>query len=163
VGDAGYDVVAIDDGTWSESGTYLEYRTGIALEVPQGFHVELFPRSSISKYDLLLCNSIGLVDNGYRGELLFRFKYVPRLRTRFYDVLEPVAPEGSPYNAGYRPSSVTHRQRLTCYEPRPGLFYRKGDKIGQIVLRNTYDFPVVEVEELSVTDRGTGGFGSTGH
>jgi dUTP pyrophosphatase len=132
-GDVGYDVTAIDDGTWSPDGTFLEYKTGIAIEVPKGFHTELFPRSSVSKYDLLLANSIGLVDNGYRGELRFRFKYIPR-----FQVTEGVL------------------------EQLPPIFYKKGDKIGQIVVRQSItQFPVNEVNELSETARGDGGFGSS--
>lgn len=123
-GDAGFDCVAITDGAWNVDRTYIEYKTGLSVQMPSGYHVELFPRSSISKYDLVLCNSIGLVDNGYRGEIVFRFKYISR-------------------------------------ETQSPLLYKKGDKIGQIVVRKTYDFPVIEVSELSETDRGTGGFGST--
>ena len=135
-GDAGYDVVALDDGTWSKDGTYIEYRTGLAIEPPFGHHTELFPRSSVSKYDLVLCNSIGLVDNGYRGEIVFRFKFVPR----------HLSGGGA---MGY------------SNELEPKL-YKKGDKIGQIVIRKTIEMPVVEVDDLSTTERGTGGFGSTG-
>ena len=121
-GDAGYDVVALNDGSWSD--TYVEYRTGIAVELPPGYHLELFPRSSISKTHLVLCNSIGLVDNGYRGEILFRFRLVHNGQT-------PVC-------------------------------YKKGEKIGQLVIRKTLSAVVEEVTELSETQRGTGGFGSSG-
>lgn len=133
-GDVGYDVVALDDGTWAPDATYIEYKTGLAIEVPVGFHTELFPRSSVSKYDLILANSIGLVDNGYRGELRFRFKYIPRFEV--------------------------NEQQL---QQRPPILYKKGDKIGQIVVRTSITtFQVEEVEELSDTARGAGGFGSTG-
>ena len=81
--DAGYDIVAIDDGTINDEGTYIQYKTGIAIEPPYGYHTELFPRSSISKYDMVLANSIGLIDFGYRNELLCRFKIVlPKLKDR---------------------------------------------------------------------------------
>lgn len=131
--DAGYDVVALEDGNWDASGTFIEYKTGLAIEVPAGYHTELFPRSSVSKYDLILANSIGLVDNGYRGELRFRFKYIPRF----------VVEEGA-------------------LQQQPPILYKKGDKIGQIVVRQTVHLDVKEVQELSDTSRGTGGFGSTG-
>jgi dUTP pyrophosphatase len=132
-GDVGYDVVALDDGTWSPDGTFYEYKTGLAIEVPKNFHTELFPRSSVTKYDLVLGNSIGLVDNGYRGEIRFRFKYIPR-----FTVEEGVLTQ------------------------QPPILYKKGDKIGQIVVRPSVTFDVAEVEELSSTERGAGGFGSTG-
>ena len=143
-GDAGYDVVALDDGTWSKDGTYIEYRTGIAIEPPFGHHTELFPRSSISKYELLLCNSIGLVDNGYRGEVVFRFKYVPAIEIHLV-----------PAVSGHSVSTLVPMNKLP-------IIYKKGDKIGQIVIRKTNEMPVVEVDDLSTTERGTGGFGSTG-
>jgi len=70
-GDAGMDIVAIDRKI---TDRYLEYKTGLALEVPEGHVCLIFPRSSISKKDLMLCNSVGVLDSGYRGELVFRFQ-----------------------------------------------------------------------------------------
>ena len=84
--DAGYDVFGIDDGTDvfkpNRTGNgkryvYTEYHSGISIELPLGYHCLLFPRSSITNLDLMLKNSIGLIDNAYRGELLFRFKKTP--------------------------------------------------------------------------------------
>ena len=148
IGDAGYDVVAIDDGTWSDDGTYIQYRTGIAIEVPEGYHTELFPRSSITKTDLVLGNSIGLVDNGYRGEILFRFKVAQRGKQ-----LET-------WSIG--PDSVRLPDRNVAFHKMDLITYKKGDKIGQIVIRKTESLEVEEVPELSSTERGSGGFGSTG-
>jgi len=55
---------------------YYEYETGLSMEIPDGFVGLLFPRSSNSKYALLLCNSVGIIDAGYRGPVNFRYKYV---------------------------------------------------------------------------------------
>lgn len=80
--DAGFDLVAIDDGEFisahdsSKHEGFLQYRTGIAIEPPEGYHTEIFPRSSISKTSLVLANSVGLVDNGYRNEILCRFRLI---------------------------------------------------------------------------------------
>lgn len=52
---------------------YIEYHTGIALEIPEGKVGFLFPRSSITKKDLMLKNSVGVIDATYRGEIVFRF------------------------------------------------------------------------------------------
>jgi dUTP pyrophosphatase len=82
--DAGYDIVAIDDGTWAADGTYIEYRTGLSIQPPTGYHVDLFPRSSVTKTDLILGNGIGLIDNGYRGEVKARFKYIPRFQSGMF-------------------------------------------------------------------------------
>lgn len=137
-GDAGMDLVAIDDGdykseridfqdddgffNWQEVW-YVSYKTGIALEIPQGYVGLIFPRSSISKTDLTLANSVGVIDSGYRGEISFRFK-------------------------------TTHGNPVK---------YKKGDKIGQLVVMSYPKVTLVEVEELSDTERGTGGFGSSGN
>jgi len=72
-GDAGMDVVATSIEVTDD---YIEYGTGLAFEVPEGYCMLIFPRSSNSKKDLLLCNSVGVLDSGYRGELKLRFKRV---------------------------------------------------------------------------------------
>lgn len=82
--DVGYDVYAIDDGKVvkaksselfnAEYLSYIEYDTGLVVEPPKGYHIELFPRSSLSDYSMILCNSIGLIDPTYRGNLKFRFR-----------------------------------------------------------------------------------------
>ena len=87
-GDAGLDLVAT---SISFTGDYVEYGTNLAFEIPDGFVGLLFPRSSISKYDLSLCNSVGVIDSGYRGEVKLRFKtthnYDPR---KIYNVGDKV-------------------------------------------------------------------------
>lgn len=70
-GDAGLDLTA----TWKEENTlYVEYGTGLAIEIPEGYVGLLYPRSSISKYHLVLANSVGVIDSNYRGEIKIRFK-----------------------------------------------------------------------------------------
>lgn len=53
---------------------YVEYGTGIAVEIPEGYCGLVLPRSSISNTSLILSNSVGLIDSDYRGEIIFRFK-----------------------------------------------------------------------------------------
>lgn len=117
-GDAGMDIVAIDK---TVGEMYVEYKTGLALEIPEGYVCLIFPRSSISKKDLILCNSVGVLDSGYRGELIFRFQ---NLGDEHYEV---------------------------------------GDRIGQIMILPFPNIEVEEVEELSETERGENGLGSTGN
>ena len=69
--DAGFDLVAT---SMIETSDFIEYGTGLALEIPEGFCGKIYPRSSISKYQLALCNSVGLIDSSYRGEIKIRFK-----------------------------------------------------------------------------------------
>ena len=86
--DAGYDVFAIDDGKFiNEGGTeFIQYDLGFAAQPVisddhsntdrvhhQGF-LMIVPRSSISKYDIILCNSPAIIDSEYSGEISLRFK-----------------------------------------------------------------------------------------
>ena len=120
-GDAGLDMTAIQV---LKHEMYYEYRTGIAIEVPEGHVGLMFPRSSISKTKQILSNHVGVIDSGYRGEILFRFKKLA------WD---------------------------------NGEVYQEGDKVGQLVIIPIPQIELVEVDELSSTERGEGGFGSTGN
>jgi dUTP pyrophosphatase len=64
---------------------YIEYFTGIALEIPDGHVGLVFPRSSISKKELRLANAVGVIDSDYRGEIILRFKFPPK---RFWASLQ---------------------------------------------------------------------------
>lgn len=137
--DAGYDLVAIDDGEIKD--TYVQYKTGIAIEPPSGYHTEIFPRSSLSKTNFMLANSIGLVDEAYRGEILVRFKIIPE-----------------------QEESDIKGQLLKNIDLKKFNLkkFKKGDRIAQLVLRKTEKAEYEWVEDLSGTQRGVGGFGSTG-
>lgn len=116
-GDAGLDLTAIYA---ISSENFIEYRTGIAVEIPEGYVGFVFPRSSVSKKkNFYLKNSVGVIDSGYRGEILLRFN--------------------------------TSDSR-----------YDAGEKIGQLIILPYPTIQLEEVEELSSTERGEGGFGSTG-
>ena len=55
------------------------HRTGIAVEIPDGHVGLLFPRSSISKTSCSLRNSVGVIDSGYRGEIILKFGCISNL------------------------------------------------------------------------------------
>lgn len=74
-GDAGMDMIAISRNYDAKSG-YIEYETGVAMEIPEGYVGLVFPRSSISKYNMVLANGVGIIDSGYRNGVSFRFKPV---------------------------------------------------------------------------------------
>lgn len=103
---------------------YIEYGTSLAMEIPAGFVGLVFPRSSISKKELTLANSVGVIDAQYRGEIKLRFS--------------------SRGNAMYP------------------LYYKIGDRIGQIMIIPRPSISFKEVEELEDSTRGSGGFGSSG-
>jgi deoxyuridine 5'-triphosphate nucleotidohydrolase len=66
--DAGLDLTIIKEYKRLNSDTVL-YDTGIKLEIPNGYYVEIVPRSSISRSGYILANSVGIIDQGYTGNL----------------------------------------------------------------------------------------------
>ena len=125
-GDAGMDLVATSK-SYDEDGNVV-YGIGLAFEIPKGFVGFLFPRSSNAKKDLILTNSVGVVDSGYRGEVAMKFKPSARFSTHDKDFPD----------------------------------YKIGDRVGQIIIMPRPDVEYEEVDELSDSERGTGGYGSTG-
>lgn len=115
--DAGYDLYA--SSCYYEDGM-LHYGTGIAVEIPEGYVGLLFPRSSIANTHLTLSNSVGVIDSGYRGEIMAKFR---KGGTRGYHV---------------------------------------GERIAQLIIIPYPEVTFEEVDELSNSDRGEGGYGSSG-
>ncbi len=70
-GDAGADLVATSIDL-SRDGQIV-YGTGLAVEIPEGMVGLVFPRSSVRNYDLVMSNSVGVIDRGYRGEIMVTF------------------------------------------------------------------------------------------
>ena len=123
-GDAGMDLTAT---SFRITETFMEYGTGIAVEIPNGHVGLLFPRSSITKapQGVSLKNSVGVIDSNYRGEILVRFEL--------------------PY-PGIKPY---------------GIIPVVGDKVAQLLVVPYPTVHMEEVGELSDSNRGQGGFGST--
>ena len=135
-GDAGMDLTAVSK-EYDEHGNVC-YGTGLAFEIPNGFVGLLFPRSSNTKKDLILGNSVGVTDSGYRGEVVLKFKCSLKLKPHYHAIntMEAALPE---------------------FQEE----YSIGDRIGQIVIMPVPQIEFNVVDELSTTDRGVGGFGST--
>jgi dUTP pyrophosphatase len=145
---AGNDIVATsdpkivgektDENTW-ERVDYIEYETNLYI-APEAvtFHTLIHPRSSVSKYNLVLANSIGLVDNDYRGMVICRFKYVWQ-------------PQDFSFTSDERLLGSINFEKI----------YKKGDTIAQLVFEPTVQADWVVVDDLNQTKRGEGGFGST--
>jgi len=83
-GDAGLDFTATR--IISETDTQIIFGTDIAIEVPNGYVGLMFPRSSIRNTDLLLKNSVGCIDSGYRGEIMITFEKTKGLSSIKYNV-----------------------------------------------------------------------------
>ena len=133
--DAGFDLTATSC-TMDEYGSMV-YGTGIAVEIPEGYVGLVFPRSSICKHDLMLTNSVGVIDSGYRGEIIAKFK--PTDSFNFYDC--DIIAEGP----------------VGCNN-----IYGIGERIAQLIIMPIPKIEFVEADELSDSERGEGGFGSSG-
>lgn len=120
--DAGWDLTAVSVEE-DRKRNIITYHTGIAVGLPCGYFGLLCPRSSVYKHQLQLANGLGIIDQDYHGELIFKYR-----------IVQP------------------HISR-----------YSVGDRIGQLVVLS---MPLLdgceEVDDLDETDRGSGGFGSTG-
>ena len=117
-GDAGMDLTAIDVVA---DGSTLTYKTGLAIEIPFWHVGLLFPRSSVYKTGQTLTNCVGVIDSGYRGEIMLKY------------TLSPYAKE-----------------------------YNIGDRVGQLIIMPYPKIDFHEVDELIPSDRGDGGYGSSG-
>lgn len=74
--DAGFDIYASSEPIkeMDQRGFIVTYKTDLAVNIPSGFMGLMFPRSSISRTALSLTNAVGVIDSGYQGEILFKFR-----------------------------------------------------------------------------------------
>lgn len=139
--DAGFDVYA---DSISVKEDFIEYGTGLAFSLPEGYAMLIYPRSSISKKQLILCNGVGVLDPGYNGELKIRFKIIQN---------EMKLIENSIYDFA---------NRNVYSGTKPVKAYKVGDRVAQLVIVPLPTVDFLEVDELEDSDRGSGGFGSSG-
>jgi dUTP pyrophosphatase len=122
-GDAGLDLDATEDHLL-QPGERKTIGTGVAVEIPEGYAGLVLPRSGLAtRYGLTLINSPGLIDPGYRGEILVA---------------------------------------VVNQDPSQPVKVNRGDRIAQLLVVGLPGVEAVLVDELSETERGDGGFGSTG-
>lgn len=146
-GSAGMDLTAVSKTT-DEYGNIV-YGTGLSFELPKGYVGLLFPRSSNSKTQLLLMNHVGVLDSDYRGEVTFKFRPLyHKVHNAFWFQIA---------------KKLFGRKGELCAETwELDSDYEVGDRIGQIIIVKHPNIEFVESEELSETERGKGGYGSTG-
>lgn len=119
---AGLDVTAAEELVL-EPGQRHAVATGFAIAIPDGFEVQVRPRSGLAlKHGITCLNTPGTIDSDYRGEVRVILA-----------------------NLGTEPFAV-----------------RRGERIAQLVPAPVVRASFVEVAELQQTERGSGGFGSTG-
>ena len=145
--DACFDMVATRK---NENVKYIEYGTDIAFNIPKGYVGLIFPRSSVTKEDMMLKNSVGVIDAGYQGEI--RFRFIKSVN----DVFRAEVRTGS--LIGGRVEHI-----INVHSPERHLdIYKVGDKIGQIMFIKLPKIKLKLVDEFTSSIRGEGGFGSTG-
>ena len=121
--DACADLYALEDVHINPETYGNKIRTGVSIQLPEGWLAMILPRSSTgAKTPLRLSNSVGLIDSGYRGELGVLYDNTSDNDT----------------------------------------FIKKGDRIAQLLVMPSYRFQAQVVDSLEDSDRGEGGFGSTG-
>jgi dUTP pyrophosphatase len=123
-GDAGADLVARRDVLLPHSGGRALVPTGAAIAIPEGYAGFVQPRSGLAlKHGVTCLNTPGLIDAGYRGELM---------------VL------------------------LVNTDPQDDFLVKRGERIAQLVIQRVEHVQFRVVDELPSSERGSGGFGSTG-
>ena len=121
-GAVGFDLRAVENVSIPSGETRL-VGTGLAVELPHGYELQIRPRSGLAlKHSITVLNSPGTVDSDYRGEI----------------------------------------KVLLINHGKSDFQISKGDRIAQAVVNRVEIVDIVEVEELSETQRGDKGFGSTG-
>jgi dUTP pyrophosphatase len=118
--DAGYDLYALD-GAILQKHTHQLVKTGVSLEIPEGYVGLIWPRSGLS-YKHGLDVFAGVIDSGYRGDVGVIL-----------------------YNSQYNSYTI-----------------EAGDRIAQIIFQKVESFDLIETENLDSSQRGLGGFGSSG-
>jgi len=147
-GDAGFDLVAVEDVIIWPGGT-TKVPTGLAFAIPPGYELQIRPRSGISaKTKLRISNAPGTVDAGYRGEVCVLVNNISTVPSVTDEWTQTRAIDGE-YIYGTKAPEGTY-------------LIRKGDRIAQGVIAPVYQAQFEVVDELDETERGTGGFGSTG-
>lgn len=136
-GDAALDLFALTKH-YSKDGV-ITFNTGIAVEIPENYVGLLFPRSGIVKKPLTLANCVGVIDSNFRG---------------FIEIV-------------YKPDIITvENNGLKTSITRIELIHNTlnvGDRVGQLLIIPRPLIEPNEVPQLSNTNRGTNGFGSSGN
>lgn len=133
--DACFDLYALEDTEFSPFEIKL-VKTGISIELPENFRSNIYVRSSTPlKKGFMLANSVGIIDNGYRGELMIQLLNISNILNG----------NGEVY---FKKNKISRGDKIAQLE------------IVQAIPAGSFEFKIVS--ELSQTERGEGGFGSTG-
>lgn len=153
-GDAGMDLTAAEMRYDTEKDCFI-YHTGLAVELPKGYAMFLYPRSSNFKTECYMTNHVGIIDSGYRGEILITYK--DRTCQKFVKAFNTLL--ATVNTALQRLGLVKHSNKFFVMDCPP---YEVGDRIAQAVIMPYPEVIFEETDELSESERGAGGHGSTG-
>lgn len=164
-GDAGMDLTAVSV-TYDEKLDCFVYDTGICVAIPKGYVGLVYPRSSNRKTDAYMTNHVGVIDSGYRGNILVCFKN--RTSQHIINACNDLAYDVDSIADTINSNTECYFEGTTCptIESNEHDYpYNVGDRIAQIMI---VPYPKVIFEEvdskddLGETERGDGGHGSTG-
>lgn len=150
-GDAGFDLVAVEDVIIEPGETKL-VPTGLAVELPPGYELQIRPRSGVTLKTKLRVQ-LGTVDAGYRGE-------IGVIVDCLHDNTNNVYTDGRLIQFARDITNTT--VKIDEYVQDGSYIIRKGEKIAQGVIKPVEQAHFIEVNKLDETERGSGGFGSTG-
>ena len=147
--DAGLDIYALED-TVIEPGETALIKTGLAFELPPGYEMQIRPRSGITLKTKLRVQ-LGTIDAGYRSEVGVIVDNI-----NHENCLDDGDFEFSPFDITDEVASNSGVYKYGTY------LIRKGDRICQAVIQRLPDVELIEVDSLEESERGEGGFGSSG-
>lgn len=145
--DSGFDLVASED-VFIELGETLIVPTDIAVDLPKGFEAQVRPRSGVTVKTGLRVQ-LGTIDGDYKGSLGV---IVDCIKRSYQD-------NGAErINLTYLDGTESDMPSLSL----GGYYIRKGDRIAQLVIQELPKVKSVVVTDIGESERGSGGFGSTG-
>lgn len=158
-GAAGFDLTAV---SLKRAADLYIYDIGIAMEIPHGYYAAIFPRSSIFFTGLELTNCVGVIDSDFRAPISAIFREVPGDQSARRRALHPLFPGKTHMMCPYKPGDrIAQLIIQPCVLPVMGRVSLS--EMGSIQpYCNLEEVKFVEVDELSTTERGTQGYGSTG-
>ena len=157
IGDAGVDLTATKITTELNEVNQLLicYHTDLAVEIPEGYVGLLFPRSSIYTKSLQFTNSVGVIDSGYRGELMVKMRSTT-------DVVPGIYKEGErfaqlvilPVSSDY---TITEAAELTETDRSTDGFGSTGNELSAVTGSDTQSKETVDqtVPEQAADDLNT--------
>lgn len=146
------------------------YHTGLAVDIPKNYEMQIRPRSSIRDYDIYLANSPGTVDCGYHGEVMVCFKncfsIIDRIKlSKTNSLINKLVSSNFKVDdetkALCESLEIVTDDEILKYATENAPF-KVGNRIAQIKITSCPRVSFNEVTSFSESERGLNGFGSTG-